>query len=489
MRKLVTAAWVIGHADSRHVEIEDGAVLISDDRVLDVGTRQDLDGTDVDERIDLGEAVVLPGLIDLDALTDIDHLILDSWASADHSASFTWSHRYFQAPRAVFTPEQRLKVREYALVQLAMHGITSYMPIASEVHSDWAETYDDFVGMAQVSSRLGLRGFLGPSFRSGVNAVLADGSRTVLFNEDAGVDGLAGAVRFLDHLAALNDPLLTGVLLPCRIETVTPELLRRVAAVSAERDVQVRLHALQGVGERTYLQRQYGMTPLDLIEQSGLLNDRLIIPHGVVIDVHPEVLGRDTGDLARLAAAGVSIIHCPLTNARYGHLLELFGQYVDAGVNMCMGTDSFPPDLIRGIDVGVQTAKVQAGDLGRHQLARYVEAATLGGATALRRPDLGRIAPGAQADLSAFSLSDFRNGVAEDPVRTLVLNGTARDAVLTMVAGRVVMRDGRIPGVDLAELRRSGQALFDRMRAAYPERDYRHQPVEELFPPVFPRLV
>jgi cytosine/adenosine deaminase-related metal-dependent hydrolase len=487
MRTLVTADWVIGHAGSGHVEIDDGAVLFSDDRVLDVGTRRELGGTAVDERIDLGEAVVLPGLIDLDALTDIDHLILDSWSSPEESASLAWSQSYAEAPRAVFTAEQRLQVREYALAQLALHGITSYMPIASEVHSDWAESSDDFVGLARISSRLGLRGFLGPSFRSGVNAVRPDGSRTVVFDEAAGRDGFAGAVRFLDHLAALADPLLTGVLLPCRIETMTPDLLRQVATVSAERDVLVRLHALQGVGERTYIQQQYGVTPLELIERSGLLTDRLIIPHGVVIDVHPEIHGRDTGDLARLAGAGVSIVHCPLTNARYGHLLELFERYVDSGVTMCLGTDSFPPDLVRGIDVGVQVAKVQSGDLGRHQLARYWQAATIGGATALRRPDLGRIAPGAQADLSAFSLGDFRSGVTEDPLRTLVLNGTARDAVLTMVAGRVVMRDSRIPGVDLAALRRTGQALFDQMRAAYPERDYRRQGVETLFPPVFPR--
>ncbi|WP_156322592.1 amidohydrolase family protein, partial [Leucobacter musarum] len=69
-----------------------------------------------------------------------------------------------------------------------------------------------------------------------------------------------------------------------------------------------------------------------------------------------------------------------------------------------------------------------------------VEAATLGGARALRRPDLGRIAPGAAADLVAFSLADLRTGAIDDPVRTLTLAGTARDAHFSMVAGRTVMR-------------------------------------------------
>jgi cytosine/adenosine deaminase-related metal-dependent hydrolase len=199
------------------------------------------------------------------------------------------------------------------------------------------------------------------------------------------------------------------------------------------------------------------------------------------------VLGTDTGNVATLADAGVSIVHCPLTNARYAHNLHTFGGYRAQGVNLCLGTDSFPPDLIRGIDVGAQVAKLQAGDLGQGHLAGYFDALWTGGAKALHRPDLGRLAAGATADLAAFALDDFRMGVTEDPLRTLVLNGTARDAVLTMVAGKVVMRDGSIPGVDLPALRRAGQQLFDRMRAAYPERDHRRRTEEELFPPVFPR--
>ncbi|GAA3482421.1 chlorohydrolase family protein [Streptomyces yanii] len=486
MKTLVTASWVIAHDGRSHVEIPDGAVLIDGDTIVDVGERAELDRHQADERIDLGDAVVTPGLIDLDALTDIDHLILDSWASPELAAGFTWSTEYFAAPRAVFDAAQRRTVREYALAQLALHGITSYMPIASEVHSDWAETYEDFVAMAEVSTRLGLRAFLGPSFRSGVNVIGADGKRTVRFDEEAGRRGLADALRFLDHTAQLADPLVTGVLLPCRIETLTPDLLRDVARAADQRGALVRLHALQGMSEREYIHHTYGRTPLQLIADSGLLSDRLIVPHGVVLDVHPEVLGSDTGDVAVLADAGVSIVHCPLTNARYAHNLHTFAGYRAQGVNLCLGTDSFPPDLIRGIDVGTQVAKLQAGDLGQGHLTGYFDALWTGGATALHRRDLGRLAAGATADLAAFALDDFRMGVTEDPLRTLVLNGTARDAVLTMVAGKVVMRNGSIPGVDLTALRRAGQQLFDAMRAAYPERDCRRRPVDELFPPVFP---
>ncbi|MFB8190263.1 chlorohydrolase family protein [Microbacterium sp. NPDC055988] len=485
MRTLLTADHVLVFDGTSHAELRQGAVIVEDDVIAYAGPAEEAP-SNVDDRIDLGESLLMPGLIDLDALTDIDHLILDAWGTREQSARLQWSEGYFDRRRHVFDEEERARVREIALVQLALHGITSYMPIASEVHSAWAESATDLHRMADFSRKLGLRGFLGPSYRSGVNVVTASGERVVRFAPEEGEVGFADAVRFHDELAALDDPLLTPVFLPCRIETLTPALLAATAAAAAERGAIVRLHALQGEVERELVLHAHGCTPLEFIDKMGLLNDRLIVPHGVFLDVNPRVHGEDRGDLARLVDAGVSIVHCPLTNARYGSELETFQRYRQAGVNFALGTDSFPPDLVRGIDTGVSVAKVQNGSLAAGDLAGYVDAVTLGGAQALHRPDLGRIALGAQADLTAFRLDDVRMGAVDDPLRTLVLNGTARDACLTMVAGRVVMRDGRVDGIDLDAIRADTQILFARMRNAYTGRDHLSGTTDELFPPVYP---
>ncbi|MFC8041584.1 chlorohydrolase family protein [Paenarthrobacter sp. NPDC057355] len=482
----VTARYVLGHHDGRHVLLENACVVYSGHTIDYVG--YDYPGP-VDEERDLGDALLMPGLIDLDALTDIDHLILDSWAGPEQAKGHQWSEDYFRNGRAnVFTAEERQQIREYALIQLILHGITTYMPIASEVHSEWAETFEELVGMAETSRRLGLRGYLGPAYRSGVNVVLNDGERSVMFDDDRGREGLADALRFIDYANELNDPLVNGVLLPCRIETLDLQLLKETAAASTERDVLVRLHSLQGLVERQLIMDWHGMTPLALLDQVGLLNERLLIPHATYTDRNPAVYGEDRGDLALLAGSGASIIHCPLTSMRYGSTLDSFNAYKDAGINISLGTDSFPPDLIRGIDAGVQLAKILAGTNDAGDLAGYFDAATLGGAQALRRPDLGRLEPGAQADLVAFSLGDIRDGVHEDPLRTLLLNGTARQAVLSVVAGRTIMAEGRIEGVDLEFWRSRGQELFDKMRRAYSQRDIRKRPADELFPPVYARL-
>jgi cytosine/adenosine deaminase-related metal-dependent hydrolase len=485
LRTLLTADHVLLFDGITHVESRAAAVLVDDGVIAYAGSAADAP-TDVDERIDLGASLLMPGLIDLDALTDIDHLILDSWGSGAQARRLQWSEEYVARRAHVFDDAERARIREIGLVQLALHGITSYMPIASEVHSAWAESADDLRAMAAFSRRLGLRGFLGPSYRSGVTVVTDAGERRIRFAEEEGQEGLADAIGFFDELRALDDPLLTPVFLPCRIETLTPALLAATAAAARERGALVRLHALQGEFERDHILDEHGCTPLDLIEAQGLLDDRLIVPHGVFLDVNPRVHGEDRGDLARLVDAGVSIVHCPLTNARYGSELETFARYRAAGLTIALGTDSFPPDLIRGIDAGVSAAKVHNRDLSAGDLRGYVEAATLGGAKALHRADLGRIEVGAQADLTAFRLDDVRMGPVEDPLRTLVLAGTARDACLTMVAGRVVMRDGRIDGVDLDAVRTDTQVLFEKMRAAYTGRDHLHGSLDDLFPPVFP---
>jgi hypothetical protein len=86
------------------------------------------------------------------------------------------------------------------------------------------------------------------------------------------------------------------------------------------------------------------------------------------------------------------------------------------------------------------------------------------------------------------TVADFRDGVRDDPLRTLLLNGTARQAVLSVVAGRTLMADGEIAGVDLGYWRRRGQELFDKMKVAYTLRDASRRTAAELFPPVYARV-
>ncbi|BAS13584.1 5-methylthioadenosine/S-adenosylhomocysteine deaminase [Arthrobacter sp. Hiyo8] len=361
-------------------------------------------------------------------------MIFDSWPTEEIAPGLQWSEDYFHNRRRdVFTAAQRQSVRKFALAQLALHGVTTYMPIASEIHSSWAETFEELKGMAQSSIELGLRGFLGSAYRSGINVTDHDGQRVILFDEEEGRTGFADAARFLDYADELGHPLLTGVLLPCRIETLSDELMRRTAELATERNALVRLHCLQGTNEDGFLVKLTGRTVLEQLADSGLLDTRLLIPHGIVIDGTDPSSSAEGGPLDVLARHDVSIIHCPLTSFHYSGMLKSFDAFAAAGVNMCLGTDSFPPDLIKGIDVGTHLARIAEAAGRRYGLGvlRRCHPGRCQG-TGSRRP--GRLCPGAQADIMVASLEDFRDGVVEDPLRTLILNGSARNVTDTYVA-------------------------------------------------------
>lgn len=482
MDAVVKARFVLAHENDSHQWLEDGWVAISEGVIAQVGSGSPPPS---DRLLDLGDSVLTPGLIDLDALVDIDHLILDAHHDSAHARELVGSVEYWRdRPREMLTPSQRNTLRKFGLAQLALHGVTSYMPIASEIHLRWNEAPDELRALADLTEEWGLRGYLGPSYRSAVGAV-SEGDRTFVERPELGEAGLDAALEFADELAERDSNLVKPVLLPCRIETLTPALMRRTAEEAGERGLLVRLHALQQPWEREVILARHGMTPLDLIEETGLLNDRLLVPHALWTDRRPELSGRDGVDLERLARAGVSVIHCPLTTFRYGDVLATFNDLREAGITMSLGTDSFPPDLIRGIDVGFHAGNVCHGH-GSSSLSGYMDAATLGGASALKRPDLGRLEPGASADMTAFALDDFRDGVVEDPLRTLVLNGSARNVTDTFVAGRHVVQNGAIPGVDLSALRSEAQELFALLREGYSVRDTERRAVEHLFPATFP---
>jgi cytosine/adenosine deaminase-related metal-dependent hydrolase len=476
MRTRISARWVIGYdpAVEDHVIYEHGNVVYAGNTIESVGQG----ATDpVDVHIDAGDAVVTPGFIDLDALVDIDHAILDTFQPRALLPGLEWSEAYFEHDRHdVFSRSEEALRRKYGLVQLLLNGVTTAMPIAAETHKGWAETLDEALDMAAIGAELGIRLYLGPAYRSGVNVVRADGTPTVAWDPPLGEEGLHQAVEFVRRVRAAGDSRVRGALLPCRIETCTVDLLRATHAAQAELDCPLRIHAAQGQQEVSFLAEWYGRRPIDLLAEVGLLGPRTSIPH-VTLGTPDEV--------AQLAETGTTVIHCPLTSIRHGHALQSFDRYRRAGVNMAIGTDTFPPDMLRVLDYGSNLAKLVDGDRSAGAAADFFRAATLGGARALGRDDLGRLAPGARADLVVFDLNGLRSGPLDDPIRTLLYQSGGHQVSRVIVDGCTVVDDGRVCGVDAERLRRDGQAYFDKMKSAYPERDFLRRPTETLFPPSF----
>jgi cytosine/adenosine deaminase-related metal-dependent hydrolase len=156
------------------------------------------------------------------------------------------------------------------------------------------------------------------------------------------------------------------------------------------------------------------------------------------------------------------------------------------GINIGLGTDTAPPSMVLNMQVGLILCRVVDGDAQACRSEDFYDAATLGGAKALRRDDLGRLEAGAKADITVFDLSAPHLGQVIDPIQTMMLAGTGRDFRTVIVDGRFAVIDGRLPGVDEAVDARRAQAQFERLMARYPERTLGHPPVEAIFSSAYP---
>jgi cytosine/adenosine deaminase-related metal-dependent hydrolase len=483
---LLTARWVVGHEGGRHQLLENGEVVFDRDRIAFVGFNYP---GEVAARIDYDEALIGPGFIDLDALSDLDTTILGFDNQPAWKKGRVWPKSYMEAgPYEMYSPEELVFQKRYAFAELLRNGITTALPIASLFYREWGETWDEFAGAASAAEELGLRVYLGPAYRTGNQLVDDDtGEISFWFDEERGLRSLNEAIRFCREFEGKADGVVRTMLAPDRIETCTPELLRRTADAARDLDVPVRQHSCQSRIEYEGVLELRGMSPPEWMASLGYLSERTLLPHGTFVSGSSRV-ARPGRDLEIIRDSGATIVHCPLVSGRHGNVIESFARYRQMGLKIGLGTDTAPPDMILNMQIGLILCRVVDSDAGACRSEDYYNAATLGGAKALRRDDLGRLAPGAKADITVFNLSEPRLGQVIDPIQTMMLTGSGRDFRTVIVDGRFAMIEGKLPGCDEAADARRAQAQFERLLAKYPERTLGHPPVTEIFSSAYPVL-
>ena len=372
---MLTARWVVGHVDGHHVLYENGEVVFNGDQILFVGHGY---SGERGRQTDYGNALIGPGFIDLDALSDLDTTVLAFDNQPAWRKGRVWPETYMNAgPREMYTPEELGAQKRYAFSRLIRNGITTALPIASLFYREWGETWEEFVAAAGAAEELGLRVYLGPAYRTGNTLVRDDGSLDFYFNEERGFNGLSDAVKFCQVFEGQSGGLIRTMLSPDRIETCTPELLRRSAAAAIELDVPIRLHCCQSLFEYETVLKLHGMSPPEWLLSLGFLSERTILPHVTVVSGVTGVIG-DAPDLQIISDSGASIAHCPLVMARHGIALNSFRKYRELGINIGMGTDTHPPDMILNMQLGLLLSRVVEANAEACRAEDFFDAATLG---------------------------------------------------------------------------------------------------------------
>ncbi|WP_428773175.1 chlorohydrolase family protein [Vibrio sp.] len=479
----LSGKWVVGYQEGGHCVYENGEVVYDDSgKVLFVGHQY---SGHVDQHEDLGNVLIGPGFIDLDAIVDLDSTVLafehqPGWKKG-RIPSTKWQRQ------ETYNPEQLAFNKRYAFNMLLMNGITTVVPITSILYREWAETYDEFITAAEIAEQVGIRAYLGPAYMSGYASVNDDGSFLMHFDEHKGQQGLDDAIRFVDVVRQQYSSRIQGILAPDRIEGCTPILLKNTARAAESLNCPVRLHSCQGEFEVQQIDQLHdGITSIEYMHQAGLLSPRLLLPHLQLLGGLEPNEAKIESDLQKIAESGAHAVVCPLVAGRHAKYFNGVSNFQRRGINIALGTDTFPVDIIQNMHIGTILSRVSQGNITEASALDYYNMATLGGARALNRPDLGRLCPGSAADIMVFDFDSIYTGQNFDPITTMIINGSGREVTGVIVDGVKRVWNNECLNESMDDLHQQAQAQFDYFITTYPERCYGNQAVEDIFPSVLP---
>jgi 5-methylthioadenosine/S-adenosylhomocysteine deaminase len=464
------AAWVIAwdEAAGRHVYRRNIDLAFTDDRIVHIGP--DYAGP-ADRVIDGSERAVIPGLINIHSHPE--HEPLYRGIREEHGLPSMHMTGLYERSQALSAPddEARGASAEFAYCELLLSGVTSLVDITAP-WPDWVDLF----------ARSGMRGFLAPGYASARWYMEDDHELHYAWDEERGRAGFAAALKTID--AALEHPCgrLSGVVSPMQIDTCTADLLRDSRAAARDRKLPFTVHVAQSVVETREMIRRHGQTPVQWAHSLGLLGPGAILGHAIFIDTHSWVRWHTKTDLKILGDSGAAVAHCPTPFARYGQTMENFGEYLRAGVTMGLGTDCSPHNLAEEMRKAAILARIAARDITTVSTADLFHAATAGGASALMRDDLGRLAPGKKADIVLLDLACPQMQPARDPLRAFVYHAADRAVREVFVDGRQVVVDGRVTTMDQAAAGGKLRAAQERMEALAPQRDYHRRSAAEITP-------
>jgi len=456
-----------------HAYMQDADVAFDETGFIRVGGRYDGPFT---TEISGRDRMVLPGFVNVHCHSGEEPISKSFFE--DQGTVALWGQAMYEYSTLIEISDDAVKAALTVMLgDLLRSGVTTFVDIAGP-HECWLPTL----------AESGARAYVAPGFREAQWHV--EDSYRLDFRWDAarGREAFARALETVDAAQAHPSGRLGGIVAPAQVETCSPELLQEAAEAARSRKVPITIHAAQTMAEHEELLRRHGLTAVHYLEKLGVLGPDLILGHCIFIDSHRWTRQRTADDLGRLAARGTSVAHCPVTFARSGMILQSVGRYRRSGVNVALGTDSYPFNMLEEMRTALINARIAAGTVFDVSTADILDVATLAGAKALGRSDIGRIAKGAKADFSIVDLKHPGMQPVYDPLRNLLHCAAERAVAAVYVDGACVMENDRPTLVDydgaLAEL----QAVQDFAVRHFQSNDPRGRSAAALAPLSLPVL-
>ena len=467
------AAWLVAWDEARatHVYRRDVDLAINGSDIVFLGKGY---GGVADTEIECSQRLLLPGLVNIHTHPTSEPL---RKGITDETRSPGFWHSSLYEFLTVFNNDRdgSIAAMRVALAELLMSGVTTVVDI-SPAFDGWIDTL----------AESGIRAVAAPMFRDARWFTRNGHKLEYAWDKKAGRQGFENARRLIDIANQHPSGRLSGMMMPAQIDTCSPELIRDAYDYAVERRLPLQIHASQSVTEFHEMFQRYGKTPIAWLNSIGALGRHTIIGHGIFLDHHPWLHWPTRCDLPLLRDTGATVAHCPTVFMRRGIAMNTFGAYARQGVNLGLGTDTYPHNFLEEMRSAFTISRAVAGTVEDVTTLDIFNAATLGGARALLREDIGRLKVGAKADLVLVDIKHPSMMPMWEPLRSLLYVAADRAVRDVYVDGKHVVADGRAVNVDDAAASEALEEAQKRSMREVPRLDWAGRCADQLAPMVLP---
>ena len=424
-----SARWILPITSA---PIPDGTVAVLNGKIAYVGPAAHAPkGTPVD----LGDALILPGLVNTHT-----HLELTVMRGFLEDLSFVdWIGKLRRGRNEVLSTENLLDSARLGITEGIRAGVTTY-----------ADTCSTGVAL-QAMREAGVRGIMYQE----VFAPAPEGAEAAL----------ADLVARIDNLEKETTDLVALGVSPHAPYTVSEILYNAVSKLSASRKLPLAMHIAESAEEDDLVRRGTGpfaelwkkrgievpksganRSPIDLLARHDLLRSDSLLIHTIRIDER---------DIDLIANHDCAVAHCPISNAKLGHGIAPLTDLLARKVRVGLGSDSMASnnrmDMLEEARMALLFQRARTKEHDAISADDVLSLATLGGASALGLDGtIGSLEVGKDADLCAFPITHDKALPGMDPVATAVFALGGTPAILTVVKGRELLRDGAMLAEDQA---------------------------------------
>lgn len=413
-----------------------GSVAIDGNRIVGVDTPEAIAARfSAPDRVDLTGHIVLPGLVN----THTHAPMVLYRGLADDLALMEWLEKYiFPAEARTVSPEFVRVGTRLAALEMIRSGTTLF-----------TDMYYFEEEVAAAAKEAGIRGVLGQTV---IQFPVADAKTPA--------EGLARAEAFIQKFK--GDELVIPSIAPHSMYTLDQATLLATRDLAVKYGIPLQIHLAETEDEVRIAQERYKKRPVAFLEGIGFWAPVTLGAHGVWVS--PE-------EVTLLQKRGVGIAHNPESNMKLASGTAPVPAYLKAGTKLGLGTDGAASnndlDMFEAMRQAALLHKLVSRDPRMVSAKTALAMATIGGARALGLQDrLGSLDVGKLADIIAVRTDRPRQVPMYDPVSHLVYTMHGDDVAMTVVNGRVLLKDGVVRTLDEAAVIRDARAAADSVRKA-----------------------